>query len=105
MLPPLPACRRASLNCPPEGDLASRQGGFSAGCAATPGDHGAGPSGRSPFSDGGSDDGSFSAPSGLRSLSVGLRDASIEELAGGLGGGGSDGAPTPTVDALNDMLK
>jgi hypothetical protein len=38
---------------------------------------------------------------------VGLRDANIEELYGGPGeGGGSDAAPpTPTVDALNDMLR
>lgn len=64
----------------------------------------------SPVSDGGSDD-SFSLPSGPPGVlrSVGLRDASIEELVGGGTGGrrgaGSEGAPNPSVDALNDMLK
>ncbi|KAL4437247.1 hypothetical protein ABPG75_004386 [Micractinium tetrahymenae] len=105
--------KRASLNQPPEGpaELVHRLDGFSGRCAATtPSAH----SGRSPAhapcspaSEAGSDD-SFSVPSGppgLRSLglSVGLRDASIEELAGGLAP--SEGEPSPTVDALNDMLK
>lgn len=88
-----------------------RQAGFSARCSATPGDHSAGATVEapcSPYSEAGSDD-SFSLPSGpggqcSLSLSVGLRDASIEELAEGLTGG-SEGAPASTVDALNDMLK
>ncbi|KAL4439429.1 hypothetical protein ABPG77_008758 [Micractinium sp. CCAP 211/92] len=120
--PPLPSpagprsssgqLRRASLNQPPDGsaDLVSRLDGFSGCCAATPSGHSGHSPGHalhSPASAFGSDD-SFSVPSGppgLRSLglSVGLRDASIEELAGGLAP--SEGEPSPTVDALNDMLK
>lgn len=65
----------------------------------------------SPCSDAASDDscslasGPAGLTAGLRSVSVGLRDGSLEELAGGGGGGSEGGAPTPTVDALNDMLK
>lgn len=110
--PTWPPCRRASLNQPPDvpAELVHRLHGFSDRCAATPSGHSAPSPGCSPFSpasEAGSDD-SFSVPSGpsgLRSLglSVGLRDASIEELAGGLAP--SEGEPSPTVDALNDMLK
>lgn len=111
----VPLCllsRRASLNQPPDGpaEMVHRLDGFSGRCAATPSGHSA-PSPAlppySPASEAGSDD-SFSVPSGppglrSRGLSVGLRDASIEELAGGLAP--SEGEPSPTVDLLNDMLK
>lgn len=98
--------RHTSLNRPPSGqDLLQRQDAFSARCT---------PLGApwSPCADGpgtGSDDGSFSPPSathGLRSVSVGLRDGSIEELAGYSGGKTEgEGASTVDVDSLNGMLK
>lgn len=116
-----PTRRHTSLNRPPsDGDLAGRHHAFSARCT---------PPGLpwSPCSDADADgascsDGSFSLPSrGPRQLrSVGLRDASLEELtgelpcvlggddmegAGGEGAGGEGPPPAPTVDALNDMLK
>ena len=107
-LTPTRVCRHTSLNRPPSGeDLVGRQHAFSARCT---------PPGApwSPCSDdaSGSDD-SFSLPSrGPPHLrSVGLRDASLDELAGGAPGGedGGEGGgapgPAPTVDALNDMLK
>ena len=103
--PAAPPLRHTSLNRPPSGqDLLQRQDAFSARCT---------PPGApwSPCADGlgpGSDDGSFSLPSathGLRSVSVGLRDGSIEELAGYSGGKEAGEGASVDVDALNGMLK
>ena len=93
-----PPRRHTTLNRPPPGeapDLVGRQDAFSARC--TPGALWS-----SPGSVAASDD-SFSLPSGPGLHNIGLRDASIEELVGG--GAGEAEPPTPTVDALNDMLK
>ena len=136
---PLP-CRRSSLAHPPqqsEAAAAAQHGGrhpaaaasFSQRFGATPLTVGCGKDGGSvspwsPVDDAsragcGSDDGSFSLPSGpLRS--VGLRDASLDaELAAAVGracagrvedekdngGSGGGGGGAPSVDALNNMLR